>query len=147
MPQNAKYQVFIFVWYINYDFRSIFFCPYSPQISDYLWKKYLDQPNHQSMLARPYNAIGISMRHLYKQDMTTGFDILIFSWSTDTKFSQQGKNVKKFEKIFSSVFKNDSIIFQMLWPFHDQLYYTILSSKKETCCSFINILFITKYNF
>ena len=45
------------------------------------------------MLARPYNAIGISMRRLYKQDMTTGFDVLLFSWSTDTKFSQQGKDV------------------------------------------------------
>ena len=76
--------------------------------------------------------------------MTTKCDILIFKWSTETKFSLQRKNYIKIDTIFSSFFKIDSIIFRMFWPFHDSHYYTILPSKKQTYCSFYNCFIYNK---
>ena len=78
-----------------HNYRSIFSCPYLPQIFNYLRKINLEWHCHQNMQVKPYYAIEISMRHLYIHNMTPGFDILVFRWSTDTKFSLQGKNVKK----------------------------------------------------
>ena len=53
------------------------------------------------------------MRHQYIDNMTPGVDILVFRWSTDTKFSLQGKNAKKIKIILFLFIKNDSNIFQI----------------------------------
>ena len=54
------------------------------------------------MRVKPYYATEISMRHLYIDNMTPGFDILVFRWSTDMKFSLQGKNAKKINKYIAT---------------------------------------------
>ena len=64
------------------------------------------------MAVKPYHAIEISMRHLYIFNMTPGFVILLFRWSTDMKFSQQGKNAKKIKIRFSSLSKIAAIFFK-----------------------------------
>ena len=102
-----------------HNYRSIFSCPYLPQIFNYLRKINLERHCQQNMPVKPYYAIGISMRHLYIYNMTSGFDILVFRWSTDTKFSLQGKNAKKIKNILFLFFKNYSNIFQKLQPFQD----------------------------
>ena len=96
-----------------YNYRSIFCCPYLPQISNYLRKIFFERHCHQNMQVKPYYAIEISMRHLYIYNRTPGFDILVFRWSTDTKFSLQGKNAKKIKIILFLFIKNDSNIFQI----------------------------------
>ena len=109
-----------------HNYRSIFCCPYLPQFFCYLRKINLERHCQQNMPVKPYYAIGISMRHLYIHNMTSGFDILVFRWSTDTKFSLQGKNTKKNKNKLFLFFKIYSNIFQTLLSFHDQHYYTIL---------------------
>ena len=84
-----------------HNYRSIFSCPYLPQIFNYLRKINLEWHCHQNMRAKPYYAIEISMRHLYIDNMTPGFEILVFRYSTDKKFSLQGKNAKKLKTYFS----------------------------------------------
>ena len=96
-----------------HNYKSIFCCPYLPQISNYLRKIFFEQHCHQNMQVKPYYAIEISMRHLYIYNRTPGFDILVFRWSTDTKFSLQGKNAKKIKIILFLFIKNDSNIFQI----------------------------------
>ena len=116
------------------NYRSIFCCPYLPQISNYLRKINLHRHCHQNMQVKPYYAIEISMRHLYIDNMTPGFDILVFRWSTDTKFSLQGKNAKKIKNILFLFIKNYSIFSNVTtFPWLALIYLSIKQRRDLLC--------------
>ena len=117
-----------------HNYRSIFSCPYLPQIFNYLQKINLEWHCHQNMRVKPYYAIEISMRHLYIDNMTPGFDILVFRWSTDTKFSLQGKNAKKIKNILFLFIKNYSIFSNVTTFPWLALLYLFIKQRRDLLC-------------
>ena len=53
-------------------------CPYLPQFCYYLQKKNPNELDRKIMKVKPCYAIGIGMRHIEINYMTTGCDILVF---------------------------------------------------------------------